>query len=230
MHFWSWTSKIWILPWHELVLEIPRNEHKASISSLWILKKKESLLAKGRTLLRELNDFSLHLEYWKAFQNPLKFVPPQRSSTVNRSSLKLSSQEELYNHLATRILQKKIFFQLSVRISSQLKYITALEFLLIDAWASSKAQSDIYRIEGHCMGGEGEIWFCSLLLGKSFRFPHAPLNHSTNKNRKLSAHKFNRTQFSNKLHVLKCLIIGSSAVIFDKLLSETLSLQQLFTP
>lgn len=107
-------------PYHglELVLEIFKRVHKASISSLWVLKNKATLLAKSNILLHELNASSLHLEYWKAFRNPLKFVPPQRSSTVNRSSLKLSSQEELHNHLATRILQKKIFLQLSVQISS----------------------------------------------------------------------------------------------------------------
>lgn len=102
----------------ELVLEIFKRVHKASISSRWVLKNKANLLARSNILLHELNASSLHLEYWKTFRNPLKFVPPQRSSTVNRSSLKLSSQEELHNHLATRILQKKIFLQLSVQISS----------------------------------------------------------------------------------------------------------------
>jgi len=74
------------------------------------IKNQSKFTCKEHHLAYELKNSSLHLEYWKAFQNPLKFVPPQRSSTVNRSSLKLSSQEELYNHLATRILQKKIFF------------------------------------------------------------------------------------------------------------------------
>lgn len=67
-------------------------------------KKKSKFMSKGCNLAYGLKDSSLHLEHWKAFHDPLKFIPPQRSSTVNRSSLKPSSQEELYNHLATRIL------------------------------------------------------------------------------------------------------------------------------